>query len=487
MSKTYLKIALLTATLITLAITPAAQGSPAPLSIDVGTGSTDMILQNMSNTTANVVVEYLDQSGNASAISARTIPSKGAIELKASDMGGLGGSWIGSATASSDQQLAVVAITQWTGGSNGDGKTAGAYSGFTVGSQSAFIPYLQYTPGIREPLITIQNTGAEEAVIEMKYINRRGVTDFTKGNISIPVGGQKTFDLSAPGGEVPDLTDTDFFRDNGNWLGGVRIQAGSGQSVAAVVTAHWRKWSAMDRAVSQGDTKLLAAPNLSRRIVEGKAGERILEISYLSIQNMTAGNVHVKIDFYDRETHSLDESIERTLGPYDILLQNTRHLPNLDREPDDPAQDIWVGSATIEANGEVAATVVMLRQEIKASSQYSAVGPSSGGTKIFFPVAYRIYSGSTPVQWSLLRLQNTTDNNAQADIRVCDRDGNVIDRRRNQFIPANQSLGLNFKNLSDLGSGFTGTVWVTSDQPLVGVMDIRWSNQQLVTYNALSQ
>ncbi len=72
-------------------------------------------------------------------------------------------------------------------------------------------------------------------------------------------------------------------------------------------------------------------------------------------------------------------------------------------------------------------------------------------------------------------------------IRVYDRDGKRVDKRLDRSIPANQSRGLNFKTLSGLGKDFTGTLYVTSDQSLVRVMDILWSQQQLVSYNAFSQ
>lgn len=484
MLKSHTRVILFILLLITLSVTPAAQGTPAPLSINVGMGSTDIILQNTGTADANVVVEYQDQSGNLRAYPAGIIKPKGAMELKASDIGDLGGSWIGSATASSDQQLAVVALTEWTGGGSKDGKVAGAYSGFPTGSQSTFIPYLLYKPSVTEPLITVQNTGTQEAVISMTYVCKNGVTEpFNLTNIHIPAGGQKTFDLSGPGEGVPNWNDSNFFKANGNWTGGVRIEALTGQSIAAVVTTHWRDWSAIDGTVSQGDTKLFA-PNLARRIVKGK----VLEIAYLSVQNMTNGDVSIKIELRDRTMPSVGKTIRRKLGPYGVAFFNTRWMTGLDRYPGDPDQDIWEGSATIEANGEVAGTVVMLRQEIKAASQYLAMGPSSGGTQVFFPLAYHIYSDSKPVQYSLLRLQNTTDTGAtNVDIFFYDRTGKEIYKRLNRSIPARQSLGLNFKSLSALGSNFTGTVYVTSDQNLVGVMDILWSNLQLVSYNAISK
>lgn len=84
-------------------------------------------------------------------------------------------------------------------------------------------------------------------------------------------------------------------------------------------------------------------------------------------------------------------------------------------------------------------------------------------------------------------IAHATDTDANdVIIRVYDRDGNMICRRK-RSIPANHSLRLNFKALSELGPDFTDTVYVTSDQNLVGVMDILWSQQQRVSYNAFSQ
>lgn len=477
-------VLLVGALLILLTLPPIAQGGPAFLSLDPGVGSTSIIAQNKGTGEATVMVSFMDQDGSEAASVNDTIPGRGAIEVVSNDVQGLSSSWIGSTTLYSDEALAAVAITQWTGGSRGDGKVAGAYSGYPTGSQSAFLPYVQYTPGVREPLITIQNTGEGAAIISLTYVNKEGDTDFVLTGINIPDGGQKTFDLAGSGEGVPTWTDSTFFNENGNWTGGVLVEAGGGESIAAVVTTHWRKYSFMTGAVSQGATKLFAT-SVARRIVNG----RVLEISYLAVQNMTDGDISITVDFYDNVTQSLDHTIEADLGPYEVFFQNTRLLTELDREPTDPSSDIWVGSATVTAvGGDIAGTVTALRKEANTSGQYTAMGDLDGGGEVFFPAAYRIYSGSKPVQWTLMRLQNVTASDASdVDIYFYDRGGNLVSSSLDQSILANQSLGLNFKTLSGLGKNFVGAIYVTSDQDLVGVMDILWGSTQLASYNAVSQ
>jgi hypothetical protein len=478
------RIALLGALLILLTMPSIALGKPAYLSIDPGSGSTNVVAQNMATKEATVVVSYAEQSGNPAASVSGVIPLRGAMEVVSGDVTELPSPWIGSMTLYSDAGLATVAITQWTGGSKGDGMVAGAYTGYAQGSDSTFLPYVQYTPGVREPLISVQNTGTGPATISMTYINKDGDTDFALTGIGIPLEGQKTFDMSGSGEGVPVWTDSAFFNQNGSWTGGVLIEAGADESIAVVITTHWRAYSFMNGSTSQGSGKLFAT-SVARRIVDGK----VKEISYLAVQNMTGGNISITVDFYDQATQSNDHTMNADLGPYEVFFQNTRWLTELDREPGDPDRDIWVGSATVTAvGGDIAGTATTLRKEANTSSQYTTLGPSDGGTEIFFPAAYRIYSGSKPQQWTLLRLQNVTGSDAtDVDIHFYDRDGNEVSNILDQTILANQSLGLNFKTQTSLGSDFVGSIYVTSDQDLVGAMDILWGNDQLASYNAVSQ
>jgi hypothetical protein len=477
------RIALVGALLILLTTPPIALGRRASLTINPGAGSTNVIVQNMATLEANLVVSFLNQNGSQQASVGDTIPVNGAVEIVTDDAAGLPSSWVGSTTLYSDQALASVALTQWTGGTKGDGLVAGAYTGYPSGSESAFVPYLQYTPGVREPLISVQNTGTGSATISLTYINKDGVTDFTLTGINIPEEGQKTFDLAGSGEGVPTWTDCAFFNANGSWTGGVLIEAGAGESIAVVVTTHWRSYSFMNGAVSEGSDKLFAT-SVARRISSGK----VLEITYLAVQNMTNGDISIGVGFYDQTTHSLDHSMTADLGPYGVFFENTRWMTELDRQPADPNTDTWVGSAIITATGEIAGTVTTLRKEANTSGQYTAKGVADGGAEVFFPAAYRIYNGSKAVQWTLLRLQNVTASDAtDVDIYFYDRDGSLVDSALNQSIPANQSLGLNFKSSSGLGSDFVGTSYVTSDQNLVGVMDVLWGSKQLASYNAVSR
>ena len=94
----------------------------------------------------------------------------------------------GSSLAVSSQDQAVIVENRYSGGDYGDGSAAVAYSAFDAGSAAMYLPYAVYYPDavtggvpfVQYSRFTVQNTTTAAASLELTYINRGGVTDFTR-------------------------------------------------------------------------------------------------------------------------------------------------------------------------------------------------------------------------------------------------------------------------------------------------------------------
>ncbi|MFZ1475394.1 MAG: M23 family metallopeptidase [Anaerolineae bacterium] len=95
----------------------------------------------------------------------------------------------GSTLAVASQDQAVIVENRYSGGDY-DGSAAVAYSAFDAGSATMYLPYAVYYPDavtsgvpfVQYSRFTVQNTTTAAASLELKYINRGGVTDFTRSD-----------------------------------------------------------------------------------------------------------------------------------------------------------------------------------------------------------------------------------------------------------------------------------------------------------------
>jgi hypothetical protein len=389
-----LRTASILAMVFVLVMTSFAYAAPP----DPGTGNTDVVVMNVTTDTAapaaSVVAEYVGQSGNVEATKspAGGVASLGAYEFKAADSG-LGDGFNGSLIVSSDRDVAAVAFTSYTGGSAEDDKTGSAYSGFSEGSTTIFIPSLFQRLQAQFSRITIQNMDTGVANITIKAFTRDGSSAAADVTDAIPEGAQRTYDLSQinppPGGKVPDYGDNLADGWAGSW------QVTGDKKIGAVVSTYWEHFASAYESAASGATEL-TCPWASRRFI---AGDWVQSIGAI-VQNLTSNAANITVAWLNRDgtqAHSFTTSIP--------ALSAKGFNTRVNADTPDPAAlfaalgDDWNGAVTITSDQNIAAVVDMQwrRAGEQAANTY-ACEPSTegaGATTIFFPAAYRIVTGGT--------------------------------------------------------------------------------------------
>jgi hypothetical protein len=188
----------------------ASAPKQASAQITLGSGTTLYSVVNVSSSPATVVATYYYPNGSSGPQQFFTLNPNARLIVDVSTVSGLPGGWSGSVVLSSDQDIAAVALTRYSGRPNfeaaggppradGDaGTEASAYDAFNTGSTTLYAPLVQRVPrpgGIAiASRITIQNTTASVAS-GVVNVNREG-TPLPPINFTLQPYGSITFDTA---------------------------------------------------------------------------------------------------------------------------------------------------------------------------------------------------------------------------------------------------------------------------------------------------
>lgn len=156
------------------------------------------------------------------------------------------------------------------------------------------------------------------------------------------------------------------------------------------------------------------------------------------------------------------------------------------RGSDSGMPDNWVGSMVVSASRDVAVVNFSIRPRDNQAGGYTGAAAVFAGTKNFLPEVYQIGgAGNARMQWSLIRIQNVTIERANVEVKFVNRDGTIA-AIRNLTINGEKSFNFNLRadDQINLGGNWTGAVYVTSNQPLVAVVENLWGLQRLAAYNS---
>jgi len=189
----------------------SAPKQASALNITLGSGTTRYSVVNVSSSPATVVATYYYSNGNPGPQQSFTLNPNARLIVDVSTVSGLPGGWSGSVVLSSDQDIAAVAVTQYSGRPNyeaaggppradGDaGTEASAYDAFNTGSTTLYAPLIQRVPraggfAALASRITIQNTTASVAS-GVVNVNLEG-TPLTPIPFTLQPYGSITFDTA---------------------------------------------------------------------------------------------------------------------------------------------------------------------------------------------------------------------------------------------------------------------------------------------------
>ncbi len=486
-----------------MAVTPVLAADPVP-----GKGNTDVVVQNTNQSQpTDVKAVYYDTDGNIDFEKPQSINAKGSHIFKAFDAT-LGDNWTGSMILQSSEEVAAVAEILWTEGSSTDGTTAAAYTGYASGATTMYLPFAVYSKDSQFTRVTVQNTEDFAANISIDYVNREGGKDFTTTD-SIPRFGSKTYDLSKPGGAVPNFSTTSFWQARCNegqcfWSGALKITATNNAKLTVVATNHWRWYAAAFNAFTAGNATNFV-PSVERRCTDCTFNGGVWQgYSVITVQCLeTSQNCNVVMDFVKEDGTSSGTLPEKTIVAGGALAASTRNgndweyswfntnLPNP-----------WAGSAVVRSTNGTKLGVVSysIRPERIYAAGANGASTSVAGTETFLPSAQQI--GPCPdtnfqfQAFSIIRIQNPGTAKANdVDVYYYNRDGSLAFQRLNQQIDPGKSISQHTRvDCSSItvnpgnNRNWLGAVYVKSDQPVVAVLENHyWGNRTFMTaYNSYS-
>ena len=470
MSKRRITLFIVFVLLLALVAMPvAAQSFPDP-----GTGSTYTELANKTEEAATAQITYYDTSGGMHQGPQRNIPANGSIAIDP-DSVQLPQNFVGAGVVSSNQPLASVVATKWTGGP-GDGYQMAYYSGVSAGSSRICFPSLfKNAPNIVASF-AVQNTGTAPAEIKITYFKRDG-SNGGQYTDTIPTGAQHTYDLRNPGGAVPNFP-------NG-WGGSAIVEVTNGQTVAGVGVINQvgrsATYNAPNCAGLSGATTLVVPSHYRHVSASGKWSL----LSALNVQNLEGSDAHVTLNYVPRNPSDPSKTVDITIPAYSSAALNMRSGYNGDRTFFNDLGNNWGGSVKITSDKAIVANVntQWFRGTGPEAGYYAAANTSEGATKVTVPYIRRVKDGSNWKEYSAVIVQNLTDSSANVTIKFYDRNG-VEKLSLSDTLDAGGSIGYNTRNggshsASDfmpLGDNFEGHAVVTSNQDIAVVLNgVSWA------------
>lgn len=455
-----------------LVFVPSAGGMPLT-AWGRGTGTSTVVVQNTSATdAASVQADFIKPSGRTDYTEVTSIPPRGSYEFDVADIP-LSSNWAGSMILSSDQPLVALNNLIWTGGTKGDGTSAGTYAAFDEGDTTVYLPFLSTTKG-QYSTFSIQNVDSGSAHIYIKYIDRDG-NESANVEDDIPEGAQRTYDLRSPGGTVPDLGDT--------WRGAVVVS--SSKNLVGVATVRWEKYSGAYSGFASGDTTVYM-PSIYRKLRDS----RWKLSSRITVQNLSdSQDAHVDLHFYGESGGPEILHIEDTIPPNASHAYNTKAGGSVPATAFEPLGTWHIGPVVVESDQPIVAVALTRWRRVLAGIYNSQ---ATGSTVLFVPDVARTKTGRRWDRNTAIVVQNLdSSNDAHVHLQFYDRDGNLkLDFE--DTIPASSSHEYNTRaggsvprsTFRPLGKDFLGSVYITSDQSVIGIVNSRWNRDGMASqYN----
>lgn len=449
--------------------------------IDPGNGSTDVIVQNTDSNTSNpaidAIAEYIGTGCSGGACTAsKTIEPLAAQQFSASSAP-VGDGWQGSMIVSSSGSALAVAQTNWSGGNR-----YGAYTGFTQGCTEVYLPIVYRINGKQNSGFAVQNTTSSDGV--PIYINfYHGGTGALEQQVTdtLDSGEEKYFALE----------------DYSLSFSGGSVYITSTHEIAAVADTHWGgsnpTYSGMYSGFCGGQTTLYQP--VQYRLYQSGGW---WTYSAINIQNTSPDTVaEVTLEYYNTATGNKDLTINVEIDPLGGRGFNTMNGGTVPASTFNPlkgtgsaSQPWWGGAVKITSNVPVVGVANTLWYNEEKAAQYGLAGLNESGNALYFPFMQR--SGGTWTYWSAALIQNLSETD-DADIHLYyyDRDGN-LDLDFTATVLASSGNGYNTKNggtvpestFNALGNNWLGSLYVTSDQPIIGATQMIYRNDSSA-YNGM--
>lgn len=426
---------------VLLAIPSSAQWS--------GTWNSSIQIMNLGNSTANVVVEYYQENGTRidGAVYQYTITVGSSLNIYQPSVPGLPNGFKGSAVISADQPIAAIGseLATYADGSIGNSQ----YSGFST----EMLGTKFYLPNVNKKFggsqwssrITIQNATTSSITATVTFYNADGtVRDIDE--VSLAGNGSTTL-TQINDTELPD-----------GWLGAAVVEASGNIAVIVDVMSADGRLETYNGFTSGATTMYL--PTL---LIGFGANQWNTSFQVFNVGNATAV---LTMTYYASGVATPAKVITTTLLPYRSI---NRYQPTEDSDLGTP----WIGSVVIESTQPIVA--VGSQSSGAPGKRLASIynGVASGATQAFLPTVLRYFGGSNFV--TSFQIMNVGSAPASVTVEYF-APGNPTPvmtiyydgapGHEPKIAPYN-SVNRYQGNDTFLGSGWQGSVRVTSDQPIV--------------------
>ncbi|GAB4492667.1 MAG: hypothetical protein DDG60_12235 [Anaerolineae bacterium] len=242
-----------------------------------GSYNTALYVQNITNNSANLTIEYLNLDGTVACTDNDTLAanaSKGYWSLSVTcDSGSLPSGFVGGVKVTSTENILAVGRAHL-------GTQITSYNGFAGGATTAYVPMLfknAFSGGSYKAALYLQNVSASSATVTIEYLTDTGSVAATQ-NVTLAAGAIGSIWLPS----VPGLPD--------GFVGGARIT--STQNIIAVGRPHLGSEITAYNGAPLGSTTAYL-PMLFKNAFTAPYNAAFY------IQNVTGSPATVNISFYD--------------------------------------------------------------------------------------------------------------------------------------------------------------------------------------------
>lgn len=408
-----------------------------------GTWVSSFQVMNLGNQAANVLVEYYQENGTRvdAATHSYTVQVGSSLNIYQPNVSGLPDGFKGSAVVSADQPIAAIGSEQVTYADGSIGNSQ--HSGFNANETGTQF----YLPNVNKKFggsqwssrITIQNTTANSITGTVVFYNGDGTVRDTD-----------TFSLNSNGSTT--LTQVDDTELPDGWLGAAVVNASGNVAVIADVMSADGRIETYNGFTSGATTMYL--PTL---LINFGGNQWNTSFQVFNVGGATAS---VTMTYYTAGVATPAKVATATLLPYRSI---NRYQPSVDSDLGSP----WIGSVVIESTQPVVA--VGSQSSGAPGKRLASIynGIASGTTQAVLPTILRYFGGSNFVTG--FQIMNVGSSNANVTVNYFEPGNPTPVMTVVHTIAPYTSVNRYQGNDTALGSGWQGSVRVTSDQPIVAL------------------
>lgn len=444
-----------------------------------GAGATGIQVQNLDASQPATVLADFYKQGPASAaiqVSRPGVPAGGAVNMYLPSVTELSNGAY-AAIISADRQIAAIARTDWD-----TSKAAAIYSNVQPGKE-VFVPLAVINYYGQTSLVSIQNTDTGQvATVTVDLYATGDTTAVVTKAYQVQPGSSVTLDLAKDSAFVGVKANTP-----GGFLGSMKVSSAVDvgvQSFVDIATSQKAVY-AFEGVPPEGAAMKLYAPLIRKEQLAGtNAGGAKGFSTGLSVVNPTNAPVSVTAKYYGSSGPCAGNTYSD--GPQAIPAGSSYVF----YQPASAALPAGcVGSAVLEADGNILAIVNDAKNEGELSAAYNAVPATQGATKVALPLARRQH---TPMKFTTgIQVMNIGTGPANVEAMFADDKGaglNTCGGACKVVVqPLNAATFFPSNSLNAMPVNSYGSAVITSDQPIVVIVnDIsETSAADAATYNGI--